>query len=285
MESLSKALSSLRTWYKEHGNGMPYSAIVDATGLSESTVQRYLNPKSVINPSYNNILAIASAIGMEASELSFSREMVEHMDKQQLAELVLEIRKFGAEELRASREADDARWRERLISEKQAHVEDLRHLNQSHIEDMQRMKDEHAAEMARSHEAHNEHVLQIHKMYDRQMESIRAANAAQISAMLEGHARQLESVQSLDQAQRNAVQEMAVAQKDADEKSKDFLKAEISQRDSRIAALDHRDNVKNMIIFSLIIIIFLLFFIDFMLPNAGWIRNFSTRMFSYYPYG
>ena len=285
MDSLVRALSNLRTWYKEHGNGMPYSAIVDATNLSESTVQRYLNPKNSINPSYENILAIASAIGMKASELEFSREIAEQMDKQQLTDVIVELRKMSLEELASTREADDARWRERLNQEKITHTNELSRLHQTHMEEMQRMKDEHTEEMKRCHEAHADHVLQIHQMYDKQMESMRSANSKQMELMLDGHARQIEAVQSLNQAQRDSMQSMSLAQKSADEKTKDFLQGEINQRDGRLKSMDKRDHVKNMIIFALIAMIFMLFFIDFMINDNGWIRRVTTRMFSYHYFG
>lgn len=274
MESLQKALSHLRTWYKNHG-GPSYPQIADTAGVSESTVQRYLSGEPVKRPNYTTIVSIGAALGMTTSDLSLSEDVVQAMEKSQLESLALELRKLNIEELSAQREADDARWRERLNADQEKYLGRIELLNKQHAEEMIRLKDAHAEEMKRTNDAHESHIMQIHRMYDGQMESMRAANAKQVEAMLDGHARQIEAVQKLDQAQQDAVQIMAAKQKEADEKSKDFLKGRIEQ-------LDKRSKTKDRIIFSLLAVIFLLFVVDFLHPSLGWIRRISTTLFSYH---
>lgn len=279
------ALERLRNHYNANKSTLPsQQKIADQAGLSESTVQRALTgPTDKIK--YETIARIAPIIGMSTEELGISDESLEALDNKDLQALVIALRDMNLRELAAQREADDTRWRERLNADLEKHRHQVDVLNQEHAADMRRIRDEHSDEMKRSSTAHEEHIMQIHKMYDRQMESMRQANAKQMELMLDGHARQIEAVQKVDQAQQEAVQRMANAQMAADEKSKDFLKKEIDQRDSRLISLDKRDKVKNTIIFSLIAMIFLLFFFDFMMPQAGWIRRITGALFSYHNFG
>lgn len=279
------ALERLRNHYNANKGSLPsQQKIADLAGVSESTVQRALTgPADKIK--FETIIRIAPVIGISTEELGISGESLEALDNKDLQALVIAMRDMNLRELAAQREADDARWRERLNADLEKHRHQVEVLTQEHAADMRRIRDEHSDEMKRSNAAHDAHVVQIHQMYDRQMESMRQANAKQMELMLDGHARQIEAVQKVDQAQQEAVQRMANAQMEADEKSKDFLKREISQRDSRLISLDKRDKVKNAIIFSLIAMIFLLFFFDFMMPQAGWIRRITGALFSYHHFG
>ena len=279
------ALMRIRTYYAENKQSMPsQQKIADLAGLSESTVQRALSGQAE-SVKYETLIRIAPVIGMTTEDLGVSDEAVAAMDNDDMRALVIALREMNVRELAAQREADDTRWRERLNADLEKHRHQVDVLNQEHAADMRRIRDEHTEEMKRSSTAHEEHIMQIHKMYDRQMESMRQANAKQMELMLDGHARQIEAVQKVDQAQQEAVQRMANAQMEADEKSKDFLKKEINQRDSRLISLDKRDKVKNIIIFSLIAMIFLLFIFDFMMPQAGWIRRITGALFSYHHFG
>lgn len=286
------ALKRLRAHYNENKDRLPsQQRIADQAGLSESTVQRALTGQTE-SIKYETIARIAPIIGMGTEELGISEETVESLDNNDLQALVLALRDMNMRELAAQRKADDERWRERLNADQEKYLARIDLLNAQHADAMSRLKDAHGDEMNRANSAHEAHVVQIHQMYDRQMESMRAANARQMELMLEGHAKQIEAVQRVDQAQQDAVQRMADTQRNADEKSKDFLKKEIEQRDGRIAELDardkeknRRDRVKNMIIFSLIAMVFLLFFVDFMMPHAGWIRRMTSTLFSYHHFG
>lgn len=279
------ALKRLRAHYNENKDRLPsQQRIADQSGLSESTVQRALTGQTE-SIKYETIARIAPIIGMGTEELGISEETVESLDNNDLQALVLALRDMNMRELAAQRKADDERWRERLNADQEKYLARIDLLNTQHADAMSRLKDAHGDEMNRANSAHEAHVVQIHQMYDKQMESMRQANAKQMELMLDGHSRQIEAVQRVDQAQQEAVQRMANAQMAADEKSKDFLKKEIDQRDSRLISLDKRDKVKNAIIFSLIAMIFLLFFIDFMMPHAGWIRRMTSTLFSYHYYG
>lgn len=286
------ALKRLRTHYNENKDRLPsQQKIADQAGLSESTVQRALAGQTE-SIKYETIARIAPIIGMGTEELGINDETVESLDNNDLQALVLALRDMNMRELAAQRKADDERWRERLNADQEKYLARIELLNKQHTDEMIRMKDAHAEEMRRSNAAHEAHVVQIHKMYDGQMESMRAANARQIELMLDGHARQIEAVQDIERAQHEIVQRMADTQKNADEKSKEFLKSEIAQRDSRVAELDardkeniRRDRTKNMIIFSLIALIFLLFIYDFMMPNMGWIRRMTGVLLSYHTFG
>lgn len=286
------ALKRLRSHYNEQKDKLPsQQKIADQAGLSESTVQRALSGQSE-NIKYETIARIAPIIGMSTEELGISDESLEALDNKDLHALVIALRDMNLRELAAQRDADDTRWRERLNSDLEKHRHQIDVLNQEHAADIRRIRDDHTEEMKRSSAAHDAHVVQIHQLYDKQMESMRSANSRQMELMLDGHARQIEAVQKVDQAQQEAVQRMADTQREADEKSKEFLKQEIKQRDGRIAELDARDKernrldrIKNFIIFALIALIFLLFFVDFLMPHAGWIRRFTSTLLSYHTFG
>lgn len=311
---VKESLQRLRAYYAENKGRLPsQQKIADMAGLSEATVQRTLSGQTD-SAKFETIMRIAPVIGMQTSDLNITDESIESMDKADLMALVLALRKINIQELAAQREADDTRWRERLHSDQtkyeeeittinrehaeemrrlsQLHADEMKRANALHVEEMKRLNAEHTQEMKRATDSHESHVTQIHEMYARQMDSMRTVNARQIETMLEGHSQQIKNVQSLDQAQQQTVQEMARVQKEADEKSKEFLKSEIAQRDSRIAELDRRDKeknrrdrVKNIIIFSLIALIFLLFFADFLMPSVGWIRRVTSTLFSYHHFG
>lgn len=279
------ALKRLRAHYNENKDRLPsQQRIADQSGLSESTVQRALTGQTE-SIKYETIARIAPIIGMGTEELGISEETVESLDNNDLQALVLALRDMNMRELAAQRKADDERWRERLNADQEKYLARIDLLNAQHADAMSRLKDAHGDEMNRANSAHEAHVVQIHQMYDKQMESMRQANAKQMELMLDGHARQIEAVQKVDQAQQEAVQRMANTQMAADEKSKDFLKKEIDQRDSRLVSLDKRDKVKNAIIFCLIAMIFLLFIVDFFMPSIGWIRRMTSTLFTYHYFG
>ncbi|MBQ7886403.1 MAG: helix-turn-helix domain-containing protein [Clostridia bacterium] len=279
------ALKKLRSHYSANKDSLPsQQRIADMSGLSESTVQRALsgNTDSI---KFETVMRIAPVIGMTTEDLGVSDDAVAAMDNDDMRALVIALREINIRELAAQREADDVRWRERLDSDQRKHHERIEMLGKQHTQEIASIVSAHNSEMQRCRERHDEHVTQIHQMYDRQMESMRQANAKQMEMMLEGHAKQIEAIQTVDAAQQEAVQRMANTQMAADEKSKDFLKKEITQRDSRIKALDKRDTVKNVIIFSLIAMIFLLFIVDFFMPSVGWIRRTTQTLFGYHYYG
>lgn len=265
MEGLQKALVHLRAWYKERG-GPSYSQIADSAGVSESTAQRYLSDDPVKRPNYTTIVSIASTLGMTTADLSLSKDIVEGMEKDQLANLVLELRRINIDELSAQRDADDARWRERLSADQEKYMARIELLNKEHADEMARTKQAHAEEIQRTNAAHQAHILQIHQMYEKQF-----------ATMIDGYHRQIDSVQKIDLAQQETVRSMAETQKAADEKSKDFLKGRIEQ-------LDKRSKTKDKIIFSLIFCIVLLFVVDFFVPSMGWIRRLSSTLFSYHTF-
>lgn len=291
MDVVQTALNNLRKFYNDHKQTLPsQQRIAELTNLSESTIQRALGGQTN-NVKYTSIMEIASAIGMKTTDLGITEEVAEQLNEAQTTALVLALRKINIEELRAQREADDARWRERLASDQRKHAERIDSLNaehaaemrrtaQMHIDEINRINADHEQEISRCRERHDHHVEQIHQIYARQMESMREVNARQIETMLDGHNRQIEAVQSVDKAQRDSVQAMATEQKTADEKSKEFLKAEIAQRDNRIAALDKRDRFKSTVIMLLIILIILLFVADFLMPHIGWIRRVAGNIFT-----
>lgn len=278
------ALKKLRSHYSANKESLPsQQKIADMSGLSESTVQRALS-NSTDSIKFETVMRIAPVIGMTTEDLGISDEAVAAMDNDDMRALVIALREINIRELASQRDADDTRWRERLDSDQKKHHELIKLLNAQHASEIASISAAHNEEMKRCRERHDEHVSQIHSMYDRQMESMRSANARQMEMMLDGHSKQIEAVQRVDQAQQDSVQRMANAQMAADEKSKDFLKKEIGQRDSRIEALDKRDRVKNIIIFSLIAMIFLLFIVDFFLPSIGWIRRITSTLFSFHTF-
>lgn len=275
---VKEALKRLRSHYAENKDAMPsQQRIADMTGLSESTVQRVLSGTSD-NIKYATIMQIAPAIGLSTADLGINKETVEALNNEDLQALVLALREINLRELAAQREADDARWRERLDADQGKHQQRIELLTTQHGEEMRRMTSAHADEMKRCRDRHDEHVGQIHAMYDRQMESMRSANAKQIELMLDGHRTQLVSMQKIDSAQQETVLSIYNTQKDADEKSKEYLKGRIEQ-------LDKRSKVKDRIIFGLIFCIVLLFVADFFLPSIGWIRRLTSTMFSYHYFG
>lgn len=285
MPIAKEALKKLRSHYSSNKDSMPsQQKIADMSGLSESTVQRALS-NGTDSIKFETVMRIAPVIGMTTEDLGISDEAVAAMDNDDMRALVIALREINIRELAAQRDADDTRWRERLDSDQKKHHELIKLLSAQHASEIANISASHNDEMKRCRERHDEHVAQIHQMYDRQMESMRQANAKQMEMMLEGHAKQIQAIQTVDAAQQEAVQRMANTQMSADEKSKDFLKKEIDQRDSRIMALDKRDKVKNAIIFSLIAMVFLLFFIDFMMPHAGWIRRITSTLLSYHTFG
>lgn len=248
MESLQKALANLRSHYKERG-GPNYAAIVDSSGVSESTVQRYLGTAVIKNPNYNSIIAIAAAIGMETADLSINRDLVEQMDKQQLADLALELRKINVEEL----SANDAKWRERLDAEQQAHREELRRVNQASAE-----------HLASVHKIHAEQIAGIHESYIAQLEQMRKSSEQQIAHALETHRSQAAHLQQTSAAQISTLQQISQTQKEADEKSKDYLKRQVLFW--RVFAI------------LLLIVMALLLIADILNPSRGWLRFISDRL-------
>lgn len=248
MESLQKALANLRAHYKEHG-GPSYAAIVDSSGLSESTVQRYLSATAIKNPNYNSIIAIAAAIGMETADLSINRDLVDQMDKQQLANLALELRKMNVDELNSN----DAKWRERLDAEQLAHREELRRTNEASAE-----------HLASVHKLHAEQIAGIHDSYRVQMEQMRKASEQQVAHALQTHQSQAAHLQQASAAQLATLQQISETQKAADEKSKDYLRRQV---------LFWR-------IFSILILaaLILLLIADVMNPTRGWIRFISDGL-------
>lgn len=267
MESLQKALSNLRLYYKEHG-GPNYPSIVDSTGLSESTVQRYLGTTIIKNPNYSSIISIATAIGMETTDLSINRDLVEQMDKQQLTDLVLELRKINIEELNSN----DSKWRERLDSEQQAHRDEVLSLNQEHSSEIRRINAANAEHIASVHKLHADQIASIHDSYRIQIEQMRKANEQQVAHALETHQAQSAHIQNASAVQLETLKKISETQKAADEKSKDYLRRQV---------LFWR-------VFSILIItaFILLLIADVTNPTRGWIRFISDRInLTYHSFG
>lgn len=194
MDSLQKSLSNLRAYYKEHG-GPNFSAIADASGLSDSTVSRYLGKDVIKTPNYDSIVSIATVIGMGTEDLTLNKELVDQIEnKEQLRELILELRKINIEEL--SRRDDQ--WRDRLDAEKQAHSEDIRHLT----------------------EAHNAQLERLQRVYADQMAEL-------TSASLGVHQKESDHIQQTAQMQYESLQKIAETQKDADERAKAYLMRQV----------------------------------------------------------
>lgn len=256
MESLQKALANLRAYYKYNG-GPNYTALADSTGLSESTVQRYLGQTLMKSPNYSSIISLAGAIGMETADLSLNRDLVDQMEKQQLADIVLELRKINVDELAAN----DAKWRERIAADQDAHRDDLRRANASSAE-----------HLASVHKLHAEQIAHIHESYRAQMEQMRKASEQQLAHALDAQRSQSLHVQQENAAQIAALKDIAATQKEADEKSKDYL----------------RRQVFFWRVFSLLILsaLILLLIADVTNPTRGWIRFISDSLkLSYHTFG
>ena len=127
--------------------------------------------------------------------LTLSKELVDQIEnKDQLRELILELRKINIEEL--SRRDDQ--WRDRLDAEKQAHSEDIRHLT----------------------EAHNAQLERLQRVYADQMAEL-------TSASLGVHQKESDHIQQTAQMQYESLQKIAETQKDADERAKAYLKRQV----------------------------------------------------------
>ncbi len=190
MDGLQKALSSLRAYYKSNG-GPSHANIADAAGLSESTVQRYLGGAQIKQPSYDSILAIASAIGMGTADLTLNRELVDEIEnKEQLRDMIMELRQLNIEELARN----DDHWRERMDQERANHNEQLAHLQQ---------------------------------VYAEQLGQITKVSNDQSAQMLANHQEQERHIQETARVQYEALQAFAKEQKAADENAKAYLKRQI----------------------------------------------------------
>lgn len=194
MDSLQKSLSNLRAYYKEHG-GPNFSAIADASGLSDSTVSRYLGKDVIKTPNYDSIVSIATVIGMGTEDLTLSRDLVNQIEnKEQLRDMIMELRKLNIEEMSRC----DAQWRDRLDAEKQAHSEDIRRLT----------------------ETHNAQLERLQRVYADQMAEL-------TSASLGVHQKESDHIQQTAQMQYESLQKIAETQKDADERAKAYLMRQV----------------------------------------------------------
>lgn len=190
MDGLQKALANLRAHYKSNG-GPSHANIADAAGLSESTVQRYLGGAQIKQPSYDSILAIASAIGMGTADLTLSRELVDEIEnKDQLWDMIMELRQLNIEELARN----DAQWRDRLDQERATHNEQLAHLQQ---------------------------------VYAEQLSQMTKVSNDQSAQMLANHHEQERHLQETARVQYEALQTFAEKQKAADENAKAYLKRQV----------------------------------------------------------
>lgn len=282
-EGLQTALSSLRAHYKDNG-GPSHAVIADSTGLSEATVQRYLGAVQIKVPNYNSIVSIATVIGMTTSDLSLNKDVVDVLPKEQLADLVLELRKMNIDELARN----DEKWRERLDDEKRTHSEDIRHLSDAHANEMQHADETHAAQIERIQQMHNDQLMAVHASYKAQMEQMRTANSALLAQLQDASAKhdaqrlesdqkqiehvqqsaqqQIDHVQQSAQQQYDALQRLAETQKAADEKSKTYLKRQVL--------------VWKIISFLLIAVLILLLVADLRNPDKGWIKFIGSKFFS-----
>lgn len=282
-EGLQNALSSLRAHYKDNG-GPSHAVIADSTGLSEATVQRYLGVAQIKVPNYNSIVSIATVIGMTTSDLSLSKDVVDVLPKEQLADLVLELRKMNIDELARN----DEKWRERLDDEKRTHSEDIKHLSDAHVEEMQRTSEAHAAQIERIQQMHNDQLMAVHASYKAQMEQMRTANSAllaqlqdagvkhdaqlqeseqqRIDHVQQSAQKQIDHIQQSAQQQYDALQHLAETQKEADEKAKVYLKRQI--------------RTWKIIAFMVVAVLILLLIVDLKNPDKGWIKFIGSKLFS-----
>lgn len=175
--------------------GPSYAAIADSSGLSESTVQRYLGTSPLKMPNYDSIVAIATVIGMGTEDLTLSRDLVNQIEnKEQLRDMIMELRKLNIEEMSRC----DAQWRDRLDAEKQAHSEDIRRLTETHNAQLERLQ------------------------------SVYADQLAQLSgASMSVHQKESDHIQQTAQMQYESLQKIAETQKDADERAKAYLKRQV----------------------------------------------------------
>lgn len=296
-DELQAALSTLRAHYKDNG-GPSHAMIADSTGLSESTVQRYLSAVQIKTPNYSSIVSIAAVIGMETSDLIFGKDVVDILPKEDLVDLVMELRKMNIEELARS----DEKWRERLDAENHAHSEDIRHLSAAHTEEARRADEAHAAHIERIQQMHNDQLMAVHASYKAQMEQMRTANSAllaqlqdagakhdsqlqeseqlriahvqqsaqqQIAHVQQSAQQQIDHIQQTASKQYEALEALAKTQKDADEKSKAYLKRQI--------------RTWKIISFLLVFVLILLLVVDLKNPDRGWIKFIGgLKLFSMY---
>lgn len=271
-EGLQTALTSLRTHYKDNG-GPSHASIADSTGLSEATVQRYLGTAQLKVPNYNSIVSIATVIGMNTADLTLGQDVVDILPKEELADLVLELRKMNIDELARN----DAQWRERLDAEKAAHSDDIQHLTEAHVKERQRSDEAHDAQIERIQRMHAEQLKEVRESYVAQMEQMRTANSALVAQMqdssskhdaqrLEAAQQQAEHIQQTSKEQYAMLQQFAKTQKDADEKSKAYLKRQI--------------RTWKVIAFLFATALILLLAVDLANPNRGWIRFIGSKLFS-----
>lgn len=240
MDSLQKALSNLRLHYKDKG-GPSYSLIADSTSLSESTVQRYLGTAHIKAPNYDSIVAIAAVIGMGTADLTISKELVDQIEnKDDLRELILELRKLNIEEL----SRNDAQWRERLDAAKEAHSDDLKHLT----------------------DAHNAQIERIQQLYADQLRQMTVISDSQAAQLLDAHHKESEHIQQTAAQQYESLETLAKTQKEADERSKTYLKRQV--------------RTWKIISFLLVFVLILLLIVDLKNPNKGWIKFIGSQYFS-----
>lgn len=233
MGALQKALSDLREHYKANG-GPSYAVLAGATGLSESTVQRYLSPNVTLKcPNYENILSLATALGMGTEDLTLDRELVDEIEnKEQLRDMIMELREMNIEELARN----DAQWRDRLNAEMTTHNESLRTI---------------AA-------AHDEQFAHLQQVYAEQLGQLTSVSNEQTAQMLATHQEQERRIQETARQQYEALQAFADKQKDADERAKAYLKRQV--RTWKIVSF----------LFALSLILLLI--VDLKNPDRGWIK-------------
>jgi transcriptional regulator with XRE-family HTH domain len=183
--ALQEALESLRRHYRDRGCQPPRSTIVEHTGISETTVQRYLSDKPYENPTYKTIFAIAAEIGLQTEDMALSADAIKGIETAAQNELILSLRELNIKELADALAANDDKWRSRLDSEKDAQLNLIRQMAQTHADEIRRLNETHAAEVQRIHEANSKHTAQIQQLYAEQIKILLEASHAQTAQILQ----------------------------------------------------------------------------------------------------
>lgn len=173
--ALQDALEIVRKKYRERGEYPTRSKIAEVTGLSDSSVQRYLADKPYDHPKYENILSIARAIGLQTSDLALEPEVAKQMDKRESDNVVLEMRRLNIEELKRTMDDEAEKWRERLDAERKAHMDEIVHLNKAHAEEIANLNKIHAEEMKRAIAANQENLRiaqETHAQHTRMLQEV-----------------------------------------------------------------------------------------------------------------
>lgn len=182
--ALQDALENLRKRYRDRGEYPTRSVIAEKSGLSDATVQRYLAEKHYDSPKYDNIVAIARAIGLQTSDLSIDQELANQMDKKESDNVVLEMRRLNIEELKRTMDDEADKWRERLDAERKAHMQEIINLNKAHAEEIAVLNKLHAEEMKRAITANQENLRISQESSAQQIKMLQEVFQQQITQLI-----------------------------------------------------------------------------------------------------